>query len=107
MFQMRKAIHAISVLLLFGCAAAPVQADMTAEQAIAAAKEAQAKADSVQGGWISTDRLIRKAKLAVLRGETDAALQYAKRAKREAELAYRQAEHERKHWSPPPYALSK
>lgn len=104
---MRRGICYAGVLWLFGFATTFAETGMTPTQAIAAAKEAQRKANSLQGGWTATDKLIRKADRALLNGEKNASLQYAERARREAELAYKQAEHERRHWFPLPYALPK
>jgi len=75
-----------------------------ARQSLEAAMAAQNRADSLEGGWISTDKLINKAKAALARGDHALALKLAKKAKVEAELAYKQAKHERDHWLPPPYA---
>ena len=104
---MRKIICLVSALFLFGCATAPADASMTPEQAIAEAKAAQKKADSIKGGWVTTDKLIKKAEGALKKGDKEGALKHAKKAKHEAELAYAQADYERKNWSPPPYALPK
>jgi pyruvoyl-dependent arginine decarboxylase (PvlArgDC) len=81
--------------------------DTDVQEAIAAAKAAQKKADSLQGGWVTTDDLIKQAEEASAEGQKDTALKLARKAQKEAELAYAQAEHERKHWSPPPYLLPK
>lgn len=75
----------------------------SAEDAIEQAKALQQKADSLQGGWITTDELIAKAEAALAQGNHEKALALASRAKREAELAYQQAEDQRRNWSPPPY----
>lgn len=93
----------LAVLLAASVVSMPGFAGDTARKAIEAAKTAQEKADSLQGGWITTDELISKAEAALAEGDEQKALTLAKRAKREAELAYVQAERERKHWSPPPY----
>ncbi len=75
-----------------------------AEQAILEAKTANAKADSIQGAWVSTSELIKKAEEAAAKGDEAAAVDYAAMAKKEAELAYAQAAYEQENWSPPPYA---
>lgn len=85
-----------------------VQADGTAAlQAIGAAKAAQDKADSLQGAWVTTDKLIEQAEKANAEGNEEKAIELANKAQREAELAYAQADHERQHWSPPPYLSPK
>ncbi len=82
-------------------------ADTDAQQAIDAAKAAHKKADSLQGGWVSTDKLIKKAEEASAKGDGDKALKLAKKAQKEAELAHAQAEYELKNWAPPPYLMPK
>ena len=98
-----KKLFAQACLLFFMIpAAADTQVD--ALNTIAAAKAAQKKADELQGAWVGTDKLIVQAEKAVKIGDNKKALELAAKARREAELAYAQAEHERRHWSPPPYA---
>lgn len=83
-----------------------VQAESNGEvlKAIQDAKAAIKKADSVQGAWISTSKLIKKAEAAAAKGDKANALKLADKAKKEAEVGYSQAVYERKNWSPPPYA---
>lgn len=82
-----------------------VQAGTNGEvkQAIQEAKAAYQKADSVHGGWTSTPKLIKKAEAAANEGDKAKALKLAEKAKKEAELGYKQAVHEKENWSPPPY----
>lgn len=96
----------LACLLIFMIPAAGVYASSEADvqKAIAAAKAAQKKADNLQGGWRSTDALIKKAEKAAAKGDSKMALEIAGKARHEAELAHAQAEYERQHWSPPPYA---
>ncbi len=75
-----------------------------AQQALEAAMAAQKQADALEGGWRSTDKLIKGAKGALSKDDGAKALKLSKKAKVEAELAYKQAKHEKDHWSPPPYA---
>ena len=83
-----------------------VQAGTNGEvkKAIEEAKAAYKKADSVQGAWTNTPKLIKKAEGAAAKGDKAKALEFAGKAKREAELGYKQAVYERENWSPPPYA---
>ncbi len=99
---MKKSPYVLAFLLMFGSAG--LQAGEDAGKALKAAVAAQKKADGLEGGWRSTDKLIKKAKKALAKGDKATAMKLANKAKVEAELAYKQAEHERKHWSPPPYA---
>ena len=72
--------------------------------AVEEAKAAYKKADSVKGAWTNTPKLIKKAEAAAAKGDKAKALELAEKAKKEAELGYKQAVHERENWSPPPYA---
>ena len=95
----------LTAVLWFGMALG-VHAGETggAAQAILEAKAANAKADSIQGAWVTTSGLIKKAEAAAAKGDEAAAIEYAAKAKKEAELAYAQAAYEQENWSPPPYA---
>ncbi len=103
---MRKSVAVIAILAL-SVHAGVAAGETDVQQAIAAAKAAQQKADSLQGAWVTTDKLIEQAETASAEGKKEEALKLAGKAQREAELAYAQADHERKHWSPPPYLLPK
>ena len=95
-------IRLLAASLLLGLAAT-VQASEV-QQALEDAKTAYAKADSIQGAWVNTSKLIKKAEAAAAKGDKAAAIKYAGEAKKEAELAYAQAAYESENWSPPPYA---
>ncbi len=73
------------------------------QKAIQEAKGAYKKADSIQGAWMNTPKLIKKAEAFAAKGDKAKALKLAAEAKKEAELAYTQARHERENWAPPPY----
>jgi len=73
------------------------------QQAIDAAKAAHKKAKSVEGGWVSTSKLIKKAEAAAAKGDKAKAMQLADKAQKEAELSYKQAMYEKDNWAPPPY----
>ena len=103
---MKKSVAVSAIVIL--CALSGVQAgEADTQKAIDSAKAAQKKADSLHGGWVTTDKLIKQAEKANAAGDKEKALKLAKKAHKEAELAYVQAEHEREHWSPPPYLLPK
>ncbi len=102
---MKTSVRILAVLFAMAWAYAQGADPMAVSQAIKDAKASQSKADSLQGGWVTTDKLIKQAETAAKKGESDRALELAKKAKREAELAYAQAKEERDHWSPPPYLL--
>jgi hypothetical protein len=98
---MKRLFVAIAVLGALSCH--HVAARPSAEEAIDEAKALQQRADSIQGGWMTTDELIAKAEAALAQGDRAKALALANQAKNEAVLAYRQAEEQRHNWSPPPY----
>lgn len=102
-----KILVAIAAILALSVHAKVTAGETDVQQTIAAAKAAQEKADSLQGAWVTTDKLIVQAEKANADGEREKALQLAQKAQKEAELAYAQADYERKHWSPPPYLLPK
>jgi hypothetical protein len=85
--------------------AAGVHADRggDVQKAIDEAKAAYEKADSVQGAWIDTPKLIKKAEEAAAEGDDAEALKFAAAAKKEADAGYAQAVHEKENWAPPPY----
>lgn len=98
---MKRLFATIAVLGTLSCQHAA--AGPSVEEAIAEAKALQQRADSIQGGWMTTDELIAKAEAALAQGDRAQALARANQAKKEAELAYQQAEEQRRNWSPPPY----
>ncbi len=102
-----KILVAIIAAMFLSFHAGVEAGDADVREAIAAAKAAQKKADSLQGGWVTTEKLIKQAEKASSEGQKETALKLANKAQKEAELAYAQAERERKHWSPPPYLLPK
>lgn len=102
-----KNLMAIMAIVVLSVHVSTQAGETEVQEAIAAAKAAQKMADSLQGAWVTTDKLIEQAEKANDEGEKERALKLANKAQREAELAYAQADHERKHWSPPPYLLPK
>lgn len=93
----------LGVTILAGCTA-QVLADPNPQEAIEQAKQAQDKAASLNGGWVTTDKLIQQAEAALAKGEDNKAVALAEEAKQDAELAYAQAKNQSEHWSVPPYA---
>ena len=66
-------------------------ADMSAEQAIAAAKEARKHAASVGGEWRDTGKMIKKAEELLAKGKEAEAAKLAAEAEAQAMLGYMQA----------------
>ena len=99
-----KKVLLVAVVLYLGMAvSAAAQTGDEAKKAIAEAKSAYTKADKVEGAWVSTSKLIKKAEKAAAKGDMEAAINSAQNAKKEAELSYAQAIDQRDNWSPPPY----
>ncbi|MFZ0256157.1 MAG: hypothetical protein WAN46_11035 [Gammaproteobacteria bacterium] len=98
---MKRFFAAIAMLGTLSCYQAA--ADPSAQEAIEEAEVLQQKADSLQGGWMTTDELIAKAEAALAQGDNAEALALANQAKKEAALAYQQAERQQREWAPPPY----
>ena len=74
-----------------------------ASEVIVQAKEKFKQAVLLEGGWTSTDKLIKQAEAALKKGDKQTAVRLALKAKREAELSYNQAVDQKEHWSEPPY----
>lgn len=84
---------------------APVWAEneQQVQKTIQEAQQAFDKAVAARGGWESTSKLLKDAKLSLSKGDRKKALELASRAKREAELSFAQAENQSKNWSEPEY----
>lgn len=100
---MKTASLLASLLFLSACASTQAEPKQDPMAAIAAAKSAQKQADALKGGWVTTDKLIKRAEKALAAGKKQEAAKLAEKALREAKLAKAQAEHEHARWSPPPY----
>ena len=81
-----------SALVSVSCAAkSPKQDTAPADQAISAAEAARKKAASVGGEWRDTGKLIKKAKAAAEKGDSEKAVKLATEARKQGELGYQQA----------------
>lgn len=89
---LKPALLALSIAL-FGVAFSGVSGagEMTAEAAIAAAKEAQKQANSVGGEWRDTGKLIKKAEKLLKEGKVEEAKKAAQEAEAQGMLGYIQA----------------
>ena len=101
---MRKIPLVAAVLCLGMAVSASAETGDEVKKTIDEAKAAYAKADKIEGAWVNTPKLIKKAEAAVAKGDMAAAMKLAKQAKKEADLSYAQAIDQRENWSPPPYA---
>ena len=66
-------------------------AEMSADKAIAAAKDARAQAKSVNGEWRDIGKMIKKAEALLKKGMPDEAVKMAEAAEIQAMLGYMQA----------------
>ena len=83
--------------LVAGCATdggSSDSADYTAEQAIANAKSANAKAKKMGAEWRDTGKIIKSAEAAMTAGDEEKAKKLAGKAQRQAEFAMKQAKSE-------------
>ncbi|HUV20839.1 MAG TPA: SoxXA-binding protein [Gammaproteobacteria bacterium] len=88
----RPLLLAASLALFSGACITPASAaGMSAEQAIAAAKDASKQASSVGGEWRDTGKMIQKAEALLKEGKTKEAAKMAEAAEIQAMLGYMQA----------------
>ena len=66
-------------------------------------KELYKKADKLQGAWLPTAKLIKKAETALKKGNKAKALKLAKKANKQAIMSVIQAEAQAKEWAEPSY----
>jgi len=100
---MNKYISYLAGMCLLAGLVLPLQAVESASATLAEAKQLFNKADKMQGAWITTAKLIKKAEAAMQKGDSKAALKLATKAKKEAQLSIAQAEEQLKNWSEPSY----
>lgn len=75
----------------------------TPETALSEAKTLFKQASDLQGAWVSTEDLIKKAEEALKKGDNKTATQLATKAREEAQASISQATDQLKNWSEPPY----
>ncbi len=95
-----KAKILISILALTGSG---VLVAGDAGSILAQAKKDFEQAVALQGGWTSTEKLIKDAEDALKANDAQKAEVLAKKAQREAQLSLTQAQGQQKGWSEPPY----
>lgn len=87
-----KLLIAATLTLSSGAWLVPASAaGMSAETAIAAAKDARKQAASVHGEWRDTGKMIKKAEALLKQGKTEEAATMAQAAEVQAMLGYMQA----------------
>ncbi len=60
-------------------------------------------AAKLQGAWVTTGKLIKKAEAALKKGDKSTATKLANKARTEAKLSIAQAEEQAKNWTEPSY----
>ena len=87
----------LSLGLITGCASTDEVSDsMSAEQAIANAKSANAEAKAANYEWRDTGKIIKKAEDALAKGDEAGAIKLANKAENQAHIAVKQAAYENK-----------
>ena len=86
----------LSLGLITGCASMDGAGDLSAADAIAAAKAANAEAKSLNYEWRDTGKVIKKAEAALEAGDEEGAMKQANKALKQANAAIAQADYENK-----------
>ena len=100
---MRKKITFITLLSVVFLFCSAIQAAESANDVLKETKVLYKKAAKLQGAWVTTGKLIKKAEAALKKGDKANALKLAKKARLEAGLSIAQAEEQAKNWSEPAY----
>ena len=100
---MRKQNFIVSILGLFFLFSPVLLAAESAKSVITETKILFKKADKLQGAWITTGKLIKKAEVALKKGNKAMGLNLAKKARLEAKMSIVQAEEQAKIWAEPSY----
>lgn len=100
---MRGIPYLVIVILGYCCAPTYAASLDEARVRLTVAQEAQQKSIASEGGWISTDELLKQAEESLKKGDAEKASTLAQSALREAQLSLTQAQQQRLHWSEPPY----
>jgi len=79
------------------------QAAESVNDVLKEAKALHKKADTLQGAWVTTAKLIKKAEATLKKGDKTKALKLAKMARLEARSSIAQAKAQAKNWAEPPY----
>lgn len=100
---MRKQNFIVSILGLFFLFSPTLLAAESAKSVLTETKTLFKKADKLQGAWITTGKLIKKAEAALKKGDKAKSLKLAKKARLEARMSISQAEEQLKNWAEPSY----
>ena len=100
---MKKNITFITLLGVVFLYCPLTQAAESVHDVLQETKALYKKADKLQGAWVTTGKLIKKAEAALKKGKKRSALKLAKKAKKEALMSIVQAEAEATKWAEPSY----
>lgn len=100
---MKKNITFFSLLSVVFLYCPLTQAAESIHDVLQETKALYKKADKLQGAWTTTGKLIKKAEVALKKGNKEKALNLAKKAKVEAEMSIAQAQDQARKWSEPSY----
>ena len=97
---MKRAVAAICVSLVLGCAQQPVSSDESQSfaDAYAEAEAALAAAEARRNVWSKTEGILQQSRVAFDEGREDEAVKLAGEARLQAELALAQAIAQEKDW---------
>lgn len=100
---MKKNINFIILLSVVFLFCPLTQATESVNDVLEETKALYKKADKLQGAWVTTGKLIKKAEVALKKGNKAKALKLAKKAKTEARMSIAQAEEQATKWAEPSY----
>lgn len=100
---MRKQNFIVSILSLFFLFSPILLAAESAKNVLMETKILFKNADKLQGAWITTGKLIKKAEAALKKGDKAKSLKLAKKARLESKMSLEQAEEQAKNWAEPAY----
>ena len=100
---MKKNISFIILLSVVFLFCPLTQATESVNDVLEETKALYKKADKLQGAWVTTGKLIKKAEVALKKGNKAKALKLAKKAKTEARMSIAQAEEQATKWAEPSY----
>ncbi len=100
---MKKNITFITLLSIVFLYCPLTQATESVHKILKETKALYKKADKLQGAWLTTGKLIKKAEVALKNGNKSKALKLAKKAKADAKMSIVQAREQAKNWAEPSY----
>ena len=100
---MKRSMIGITIIITSLCFVPMLSAAESVDTVLAQARDYYQQADKLQGAWLSTEKLIKKAQQALQHGDQTKARQLAQQARHEAKLSLNQARDQAKNWREPAY----